>query len=143
MYPHYLSDYRLEEAESLCDSGEPSKAITKLTRAIALQNQNPDLFEKRAEAYILVKNFELAIANFQKALALREEDSVMVERLGVVHCQYGEALYGEGRYSQALMIYEQAAQYRPEDKEVVMKRSVWTVAGGSNVAVHVRGPHGH
>ena len=54
----------------------------------------------------------------------------MVERLGVVHCQYGEALFGEGRYSQALMIYEQAAQYRPEDKEVVMKRSVGTVAGG-------------
>ena len=114
---------RLKEAGSLCDSGEPSKAIARLTRAIALQNQNPDLFEKRAEAYVLVKNFELAIANFQKVLALRVEDPGIVERLGVVHCRYGEALYSEGRYSQALMIYEQAAQYRPEDKEVVMKRS--------------------
>lgn len=124
-YPNFVI-LRLNEAMILCKRGDPGLAVTKLTRAIALQPQNPDLFKLRAEAYVLLRNYEPAIVNFQKVVALKsDEDGLITERLGIVHCEYGEALYADEKYCQALKIFEKAMEYRPDDKNVVMRRFVF------------------
>ncbi len=106
----------------MCENNEYSKAVNKLSRAIALQPLNSDLFERRAEVYVTLRNYDLAIANLQKILSLKEDNEAVFKRLGQVHCLHGEALYDEGRYGQALEVYEQAAQYRHGDKSIIMKR---------------------
>ncbi len=114
---------RLSEAETLCENKEYDKAVNKLSRAIALQPLNSDLFEKRAEVYVTLGHYELAIANLQKVHSLKEDTGPVFERLGEVHCLHGEDLYKKEMYAQALEVYEQAAQFRPRDKSVVMQRS--------------------
>ena len=113
----------MNEALRHCERGDPGLAVTKLTRAIALQPQSPDLFKLRAEAYVLLRNYEPAVVNFQKVVALKsDEDGLVTERLGIVYCEYGEALYADEKHSQALKIFEKALEYRPDDKNVVMRR---------------------
>lgn len=114
---------RLQDAASLCDRGEISRAVSKLTRAIALQPRNPKLFKQRAEAYVLLKDYHAAILNFQKVLALcTSEQEYIHERLADVSFSYGEVLFSEEKYTQALYNFEKVCEYRSEDRDSIMKR---------------------
>ncbi len=114
--------HRLAEAQTLCDDGECNKAVAKLSRAIVLQPLNSDLFEKRAEVYLILRNYDLAIVNFQKVLSLRTKDDAIFDRIGQVYWVHGEELYAEGKYRHALEVYEQVAGYRPDDRNIVMRK---------------------
>ena len=114
---------RLKEAFSLHESGDHQRAVVRLTRAIALQPTNPDLFKLRAEAYFSLKEYHSSIINFQKVIALTpSSEEEITERLACVHFEYGAWLYNSGKFSQALEMFEKTSDYQPENKEPVMRR---------------------
>ena len=99
--------------------------MRKLTRAIALQPRNAELFKQRAEAYTLLRDYHSAILNFHKVLSLSpSEQDVIHERLADVNFSFGEVLYEQGKYSQAIQSFENVCKYRQEDRDTVMKRCV-------------------
>ena len=105
------------------ESGESRKAVAKLTRAIALEPRNPDLFKLRAEAYFSLKEYYSSIINFRKVIALQPSvEKEITERLACVHYEYGTWLYDNGQYAQALEMFEKTSEYQPENKEPVMRR---------------------
>ena len=120
---HSATDVRLKEACSLHESGDSQQAVAKLTRAIALQPRNPDLFRLRAEAYFSLKDYHSSIINFQKVVALKPSMEVeLTKRLACVHFEYGVWLYDCGKFAQALEMFEKTSEYQPENREPVMRR---------------------
>lgn len=114
---------RLKEARSLHESGESQKAVAKLTRAIALEPRNPDLFKLRAEAYFSLSEYHSSIINFQKVISLQPSaEGEVIERLACVHYEYGAWLYDNGQYARALEMFEKTSEYQPDNKEPVMRR---------------------
>ena len=96
-----------------------------MTRAIALQPKNSDLFELRAEAHFSLKEYHSSIINFQKVISLKPSvEAEITERLACVHHEYGTWLYDSGKYSQALEMFEKTSEYQPDNKEPVMRRCV-------------------
>ena len=94
-----------------------------MTRAIALQPNNPDLFKIRAEANVSLSNYHAAIINFKKVIRLRkDEEATINKRLAVVYYNYGMTLLAEKNYAEAVDFLEFAAYYDPGNKEVVFKR---------------------
>ena len=65
---------RLQEALQLHQEGDASRAVAKLTRAIALDPRHPELFKQRAEAHLTLRNFHSAIINFKKAFLLQPSE---------------------------------------------------------------------
>lgn len=115
--------YSLAEAKALCDEGKPELAVRRLTRAIALNPSDPELFRLRGEASVLARDFHTAIINFKKVITMHEDERAsMCKRLSVVYYQYGMALFNENRHGEAADMFENAANYDPENKEAVTKR---------------------
>ena len=113
----------MKEACSLHESGDSQRAVAKLTRAIALQPRNPELFKLRAEAYFSLKEYHSSIINFQKVVALKPSiEAEITERLACVHFEYGTWLYDTGKFAQALEKFEKTSEYQPENKEPMMRR---------------------
>ena len=103
------------------ESGDFQKAVAKLTRAIALEPRNPDLFKLRAEAYFSLKEYYSSIINFQKVIALQPSiEEEITERLACVHYEYGMWLYDNGQYAQALEMFEKTSEYQLDNKEPIM-----------------------
>ena len=113
----------MREARRLHESGDSQKAVAKLTRAIALEPRNPELFQLRAEAYFSLKDYYSSIINFQKVISLEPDtEDEIVERLACVHYEYGTWLYDSGQFAQALEMFEKTSEYQPENKEPIMRR---------------------
>ena len=108
----------------LRENNKPQLAISRLTRAIALQPTNPQLFQERAEVYLDLKDYESAIPNFRKAMSLapgkREELS---SRLAGVYFLYGQALSTEHhKDDRALEMFTRASECNPDVKEYTMRK---------------------
>lgn len=118
--PHPLS---LAAAKILCDEEKPELAVRRLTRAIALNPADPELFRLRGEACVLARDYHTAIINLKKVITMREgERTVMCKRLSVVYYQYGMALATDSRHRQAADMFKNSADYDPDNKEAVTKR---------------------
>jgi thioredoxin-like negative regulator of GroEL len=68
--PAALNDY----ARHLLESGEPSLALEKATRAVSLDPQSPDYEATRARALLAVKRPQEALDAAMKALSMRPTD---------------------------------------------------------------------
>ena len=105
------------------ESGDSQKAVAKLTRAIALQPRNPDLFKLRAEVHFSLREYYSSIINFQKVIALQPSiEREIIERLACVYYEYGTWLYDSGQFAQALEMFEKTSEYQPDNKEPIMRR---------------------
>lgn len=113
---------RLQEVAELLKNN-PRGAVIKLTRAIALQPNNAELFRQRAEAYEALSDYYPAILNFRKALFLRPENKdTLTFKLAQVCCAYGEHLCEEKQHLQALEMFKMALEYQPHNGEYALKR---------------------
>lgn len=59
---------RQEEATHLVSCDEPELAVKKLTRALALDPRNADLYKQRGEVFYKLRDYPSAIENISKAL---------------------------------------------------------------------------
>lgn len=97
--------------------------MAKLSKAIAMKSDDPELFRQRGEACVLARKYRAAIVNFQKVIALREEKRAqMCKRLSVVYYQYGVALAKENKHEEAVEMFENATDYDAANKGAVTKR---------------------
>eukprot|EP00731_Ephydatia_muelleri_P024858 Em0016g1129a len=116
----------LQEVAELVKSN-PRGAVIKLTRAIALQPKNAELFRQRAEAYEALFDYHPAILNFRKALLLGPlNKEALTFRLAEVYCAYGERLCEGNSTYRALEMFKMALEYQPHNREItclsVLKR---------------------
>lgn len=111
------------EARKMSAAGRPEHAVARLSRAIILKQDDPELFKERAEASVLIQDYHAAIINFQKVIALRESEREGVSRrLSEVCYQYGVALAAEAKYTEAVEMFISAARYDPRNKDSISKR---------------------
>lgn len=111
------------EAKELCDEGQAGAAVRKLSRAIALEPNNPELFRHRAEALTLAGDYRTAAANFNKVISMREEaKAAMHKRLSVVYHKYGMVLVSQKKHEKAAEMFENATGYDSDNKEAVTRR---------------------
>lgn len=97
--------------------------MARLTRAISLKPDDPELFRLRAEAHVLASNYHNAIINFQKVLLLKEDLRVsMHKRLSITYYQYGVDLAAKEKHKEAVEKFDNVAKYDPQNKEAVTKK---------------------
>ena len=97
---------RISDACNLQED-RPVEAISRLTKAIALDKGNGYLYELRARIYLSSGDFPSTIANFRKALRLpghqhRSSDNVLQSLLCSVYFIYIQNLYDMGCYQEAI-----------------------------------------
>lgn len=104
-------------------AGRPERAVARLSRAISLRQDDPNLFRERAEASLLAKEYRMAIINFRKVISLQESQrEAMEKRLGEVCYKYGMELAAEEKYTEALEMFNDAISYDPQNKDISSKR---------------------
>lgn len=97
----YCLPYRASEADKLLLEDNPTEAISRLTKAIALNKNNSHLYQLRAKAYLRCADFQSAILNFRKALQLHHTPGLS-SQLCAVYYVYSQCLYDLGCYQEAL-----------------------------------------
>ena len=108
---------------TLHQGGDPKQAVAKLTRAIVLDSRNAELFKQRAEAFVSLGDYHMAIVNFRKVLSLSpSEEEEITGRLATVYHLHGEALVEQQQHDQALEMFRMASDHRPEEKMYTMRR---------------------
>ena len=93
---------------------DPIKAISRLTKAIALDKANGYLYELRAKLYLSSGDFPSAIVNFRRALSLVEQQQQQQQLAGdplrvllrSVYFMYIQSLYDLGCYQEAIEVLQ-------------------------------------
>ena len=88
---------------------DPVKAISRLTKAIALDKDNSYLYELRAKLYLSLGDFPSAIANLRRALSLVEQQQAgdpLRLLLRSVYFVYVQTLYDLGCYQEAMEVLQ-------------------------------------
>jgi len=101
--------FRISDANNLQED-KPVEAISRLTKAIALNKENSYLYQLRAKLYLSSGDFSSAIVNLRRAIHLveQQQQSSDVERLQSLLCSlyyiYSQSLYDLGCYQEALEV---------------------------------------
>lgn len=118
-----LSMSRVREARKMSAAGRPDRAVARLSRAISLKHDDPELFKERGEVSAVIGNYHAAIINFKKVIALREgERDTMSKRLSDVCYQYGLELAAENKHTEAVEMFLSSSGYDPGNKDAVTRR---------------------
>ena len=101
---------RVLDANNLQED-KPVEAISRLTKAIALDKGNSYLYELRAKLYLSSSDFPSAIGNLRRALHLAQQqsgdkDDTLKYLLRSVYFIYIQSLYDLGCYWEALDVLQ-------------------------------------
>ena len=83
----FLSNQQLEEAMKLYSTGDPVGAAPYCTRAIELNPENATAYAIRGVIFYLQKDFNSAIADYNKAIQLNPSDYKNFYNRGLAHVQ--------------------------------------------------------
>ena len=108
---------------------KPVEAISRLTKAIALDKSNTYLYELRARIYLSSGDFPSAIVNFRKALCLvqqqqRSSDNIIQSLLCSVYFIYIQNLYDLGCYQEALEVLQASSWLHQFNLQFNLRRCV-------------------
>lgn len=85
-------------------SGEKQQAITAYDQAIALQDQNIELYLMQAMMFYELAQFEQYEANLKQALAIDQDDVEILNALGYYYAEQKELLYAKQLLDRALVL---------------------------------------
>ena len=123
LHMFYTLSCRLEQAQREHQEGNLTRCIAILSRAITLQPRNPELFKRRAEAYVSQQHYHSAIINFKKTISLSpSEETILTPRMATIHYLHGQSLYQEGKFEEALEAFSKSSEFCPEEREYTMRR---------------------
>ena len=74
--------------------GKYAEASEVLEKALALNNEDPDIWTEAAYAWQLMENREKAVLYYSKALEKAEDKSVILNNIGTIY-------FSDGNYSEA------------------------------------------
>ena len=117
--------YRVTEADRAMEGGDFRHCVAVLTRAVALNPQNPILFHKRADAYFELNDYSSAIVNYKKTVSLAPEKATeLAIKMADTHFRYGDVFSQRGEHEAALEEYTIASNLRPCERDYIIKRCV-------------------
>lgn len=100
--------YQYDEATKAYNKGYFQKALEIYQ---AVEKQNKDTYVNIAACYQAMKNFDMAINYYNKALKEDAKDSNILYYIGTVH-------YSQNKYDNANVFYKRALELDPENKDV-------------------------
>lgn len=114
-----MADRALEERDY-------THSVAVLSRAMALEPHNPELFKKRADAYFQLEDYTAAIANYKKAISLAPSEATgLASRMADAYFKSGKVLCTQNKLEDGLEAFTRASQLNPEDQECTLQRWVW------------------
>ena len=113
------------QAKAFNASGCPKHAVARLSRAILLRPDDPELFRLRGEAAVMAGDYYTAIINFKRVITMQKNDHEkdnMSKRLSVVYYQYGMDLAARKRHEEAVDSFWNCQKHDASNKEAVARR---------------------
>uniref|UniRef100_A0A1I8J5W5 TPR_REGION domain-containing protein n=1 Tax=Macrostomum lignano TaxID=282301 RepID=A0A1I8J5W5_9PLAT len=98
--------------------GDDLTAMRKLHRCIALRPDDADFYHHRAELFVRQCDFRSAIANYRKCMRLQPEAAGSAgywDRLAFLYLFYGQTLFDQGYYAEALENFAKASEMQPDN----------------------------
>lgn len=108
----------LEKAYALWTHGrfaDPLQAIENLNRALALDDNNPHIFNSRAIAYLNLGKLKEAEEDLKKSLDRKKDYADAYNNLGSVY-------YRRGKYQEAVSSYTEAIKLHNDFTEAILNR---------------------
>ena len=117
----------MEKAYQACEDGDHARCISTLSRAIALEPRNAELFKRRADACVAFGDYHSAILNYKRTIILNPaEEAGLVPRMADAFFQSGKQLRAEEDFVGALEAFSKASECRPGEREYTLQRWVWS-----------------
>ena len=122
---HSLSDSSYDDAEQYIVAREYEKSVNCLTKAINLQPKAVLYYVERAEIFLRLCDFSSAILNYKRACVLEPDNYDFYSRLAFLYYFYGQCLFDQNLFPEALESFSRAAEMRPEVAGYHMRRWAW------------------
>ncbi|CAH2316229.1 tetratricopeptide repeat 16 isoform X1 [Pelobates cultripes] len=105
--------------KSMCQ-GQWENAVISFSKAINLDPEKPELYVKRAEAFIQLCDFQSAALNLQKACCTAHPRKEDVELLAFTYYLQGQSLFEQSCFIEALESFTRAAELQPRNAQYHM-----------------------
>ncbi|KAK9392471.1 tetratricopeptide repeat protein 16-like [Crotalus adamanteus] len=107
-------DEHCQEGHLYFSQGEWEKAITCYTKALNLDPNKAELYEKKAEAFLQLCDFQSAAMHLRKVYRVSPKEEIR-ERLAFVVFIQGQSLYEQKVYLDALHSFTHACELQPQN----------------------------
>ncbi|HUF45004.1 MAG TPA: tetratricopeptide repeat protein [Aestuariivirgaceae bacterium] len=98
-------DLLVQQAEKAMGDKQHRIAISILSTAIELEPEFPEVWNRRATAYYLDRQFELSLADAEKVLELEPRHFAALAGLGILHQEMGDERAALEAFRRALAIH--------------------------------------
>ena len=116
------SDCSYDDAEEHIKVKHYEKAVNCLNKAINLQPKTVLYYVERAEIFLHLCDFSSAILNYKRACVLEPDNYTFYCRLAFLYFFYGQCLFDQNLFPEALESFSRAAEMRPEVTGYHMRR---------------------
>jgi tetratricopeptide (TPR) repeat protein len=119
------ADYQIDYSLALIAQEKYEEALIQLDQAysekdmLIVRENNKKVFRARGIAYFLMQQDEMAIEEFNKALEIKELDSLDMDILYYM----ADAMYGVGRYEEAVAAYTTIIENKKKPAQAYAKRA--------------------
>lgn len=96
------------------DNEDFSQAILYLNKAIHMLPHEVDFYWKRGECFFFLCDFQSAISNYKHTCVLDPENNSYYNRLAFIYYFYGQCLFDQKLFPEALECFSRAAEMRPD-----------------------------
>ncbi|HEY6562906.1 MAG TPA: tetratricopeptide repeat protein [Pirellulaceae bacterium] len=129
----------LRETKALMESGKYAEAISEYSKVLSQQPGAYNLEIERARCFVLLKEPDLALQSFQRAIDYGSTDTPF---LATAYAERADVLLNQQRYEEALTDAEAALRENPADPKVLYVRGkalarIGQIAGAQGGADYV------
>ncbi|XP_072015740.1 uncharacterized protein [Amphiura filiformis] len=103
-----------EKGCKLADQGDHCQAILAFDKAINLCPKIVTYYLARGESYLQICDFQSAILNLKRACVLDPNNDKYYSKLAFVYYFYGQTLFDQNLFAEALEAFSRASEMRPE-----------------------------
>ncbi|XP_015744614.2 tetratricopeptide repeat protein 16 [Python bivittatus] len=103
-----------QEGHTYFSQGEWEKAITCYTKALNLDPNKGELYEKKAEAFVQLCDFQSAAVHLRKVYCMTPREDIQARLAFILYVQ-GQSLYEQKVYLDALESFTHACELQPQN----------------------------
>ncbi|XP_067868444.1 tetratricopeptide repeat protein 16-like [Heterodontus francisci] len=119
-----------EKGNKLLTLGLLEEAVVLFSKAITLNPQMKEFYLRRAEAYLLIGDFQSSLVNYRMASTLDPSDHDLLSQIANTLYIQGQCLFEMKLYVDALEVFAQASEMMPENHHYRMRSVAVLVALG-------------
>jgi tetratricopeptide (TPR) repeat protein len=114
-------DLLVQQAERAMEEDQHRVAISILSAAIELEPEFPEVWNRRATAYYLSRQYERSLADAQRVLELEPRHFAALAGLGVLHKEMGNQRAALEAFRRALAIHPHLSVARRAVKQLELE----------------------